>query len=381
MRATLSSFRVLAQNLAGDETPPAVLLLIAVVVDAPQLLLMPVLLSLLLMFSRVPAGPGAALKVAAVAALLFMVSLFYRMVRTRRTYRWRPAFFAALGLLFPVGFIWELIQVRGSMSIPIEEMIAGNTPFCLLAIPTVIVPAALFRVVIFPGSILPASSNPHAAGAMVALSLAATLVIAKGWHSFGCFFGGIMEGFAAAAGEPRIRKLNAYWRLAPWSVSAAIALVSAATFEPTYCRWLCRFKTLTEYPEVRSVETAMRAGIFTSLFGGPVIVMPLLTERRMQCTFLCPSSRGYWFPSCSTCSRAQWQPRVSVARLLTQGKRQATRWIGIPTGLSSTGRSAKPCHSSGSNLSYRLPGRRFQLCRSMLPIRPASTTTAGPTPW
>ena len=74
----------------------------------------------------------------------------------------------------------------------------------------------------------------------------------------------------------------------PWAVLAAIVLLSSATFEPTYCQWLCPFKTVTEYPEVRSFETALQAGIFTSLFGGLVIVMPFLTKRRTQCTFLCP---------------------------------------------------------------------------------------------
>jgi ferredoxin-type protein NapH len=252
------------------------------------LLTVPILLWSLLVFSRTLAEPGRAPKLAAVAALLCMVTLFYKMMRTRRTYRWRRIFFVALGFLFPIGFIWELIRLRGSMSIPIEEMIAGNTPFCFLAIPMIIVPAALFRTIIFPGSILPTASNPHAIGVMVGLWLAATLVLAKGWCSFGCFFGGLEEGFAAAARKPRLKKLDPRWRLAPWAVLAVIVLLSAATFEPTYCEWLCPFKTVTEFREVTSVETALQAGIFTSLFGGLVIVMPFLTKRRTQCTFLCP---------------------------------------------------------------------------------------------
>jgi polyferredoxin len=71
-------------------------------------------------------------------------------------------------------------------------------------------------------------------------------------------------------------------------VLAAIVLLSAATLEPTYCAWLCPFKTVTEYPEVRSLETAIQAGIFVSLFLGLVIVLPFLTKKRTQCSFLCP---------------------------------------------------------------------------------------------
>ena len=68
----------------------------------------------------------------------------------------------------------------------------------------------------------------------------------------------------------------------------AIVLLSAATFEPTYCAWLCPFKTVTEFAEVRSVQTAVQTGIFLSLFFGLVVTLPILTKRRTQCAFFCP---------------------------------------------------------------------------------------------
>ena len=252
------------------------------------LLTIPMLLWSLAMFSRVFAIPGRAPKIAAAATLIFMVVLFYQMVRTLETNRWRRMFFAAVGFLFPIGFIWDLVAVRGSMSIPVERMVSGDTPFCFMVIPMILVPAALTRTIIFPGSILPTASNPHSIAAMIAIWLAATLVLGKGWCSYGCFFGGIEEGFAAAPKRPRIRSLDRKWRLVPWAVLAAIVLLSAATFEPIYCMWICPFKTVTEYPAVVSVETAIQAGIFLALFAGLVVVLPLLTKKRTQCSFLCP---------------------------------------------------------------------------------------------
>ncbi len=251
-------------------------------------LTVPILVWALLMFSRSMARPEAAAKIAAIVSLLFMVGLFFLMMRTRQTHRWRRIFFVALAFLFPVGFIWELIRLRGSMSIPLEQMIGGNTPFCFLAIPMILVPAALTRTIIFPGSILPSASNPHSIAVMVALWLGATIVIGKGWCSFGCFFGGLEEGFAGVRNRPFIRKLDPRLRLAPWAVLATIVLASAATFEPVYCTWLCPFKAVTEYPAVRSLETAIQAGIFTLLFLALVVVLPFLTKKRTQCTFLCP---------------------------------------------------------------------------------------------
>jgi len=252
------------------------------------LLTLPMLLWSLLMFSRTLTLPGAAPKIAALAALALMVTLFFLMVKTRETFRWRRIFFVALGFLFPIGFIYELVAARGSMSIPVESMLAGDTPFCFLAIPMMILPAALTRTIIFPGSILPTASNPHAMASMVAVWLGATLVLGKGWCAYGCFFGGIEEGFAAVARKARLRDLSPRWRLVPWAVLAAIVLLSAAMFEPTYCVWLCPFKAVTEFAEVNSLETAVQTGIFLTLFLGLVVALPVLTKKRTQCAFFCP---------------------------------------------------------------------------------------------
>jgi polyferredoxin len=121
---------------------------------------------------------------------------------------------------------------------------------------------ALTRTVIFPGAILPTASNPHSIAVMIGLWMAATLVLGKGWCAYGCFFGGIEEGIAAMPRKARIRKIDGRWRLVPWAVLAAIVLLSLATFAPTYCEWLCPFKTITEYAEVRSIGPPSRPASF-----------------------------------------------------------------------------------------------------------------------
>lgn len=251
-------------------------------------LTLPIALWSLLMFGRSFRLEDWAPKVAALLTTGFCVTLFYLMLRTRHTYRWRRVFFVALGFLFPIGFIWDLMAVRGSMSISIERMVSGDTPFCFLAIPMMIIPAALKRTLIFPGSVLPTASNPHSIASAAALWLAGTIVLGKGWCAFGCFFGGIEEGFAAIARKARLRNINPQLRYLPWALLAAIVLLSAATFEPIYCAWLCPFKAVTEYSAIRSLETAIQAGIFVVLFVGLVVVLPLLTKRRTQCAFFCP---------------------------------------------------------------------------------------------
>ncbi len=124
-----------------DEAKPAVRAKPQRGIGRSLLLTFPMLLWSLLMFSRTLALPGAARKIAALATLALMVTLFFLMVRKRETYRWRRVFFVALGFLFPFGFVYELLALRGSMSIPVEQMLAGNTPFCFLAIPMMILAA------------------------------------------------------------------------------------------------------------------------------------------------------------------------------------------------------------------------------------------------
>ena len=252
------------------------------------LLTIPIAIWGLLMMTPALGGRDGVLKGTAFLSEVFMIGLFLLMMRTGKTHRWRLIFFVALGFLFPAGFIINLVKLRGSMSLPVEHIISGDTPFCFMVIPMTIIPAALNRVLIFPGSILPTASNPHAVASMVAIWMAATLVLGKAWCAYGCFFGGIEEGFAWFRRRPVLKLLNPMFRYGPWAVLVTIVLFSAATFAPTYCEWLCPFKAVTEFPEIASGRALLQAVIFFSLFLGLVVILPLLTKKRTQCAFFCP---------------------------------------------------------------------------------------------
>jgi len=227
--------------------------------------------------------------IASIVTAIFMITLFFIMMRTSNTYRWRRWFFVALGLLFPVGFIHNVMVMRGTMGIPIEEMIAGRTPFCYLPIPLLILPAAFTRTLVFPGSVLPGGGMSGAGmAAMAGLWLAITIVVGKGWCSYACFFGGIEEGMASVPTRAKLRKIDPRWRYLPWAVLLAMVLLSLALFEPAYCMWLCPFKAVSEYVAARNTVGLIQNGIFVVLFAGLVVVLPLLTKKRTQCSFFCP---------------------------------------------------------------------------------------------
>jgi ferredoxin-type protein NapH len=252
------------------------------------LLTLPILVWSLLMFFHPGLNTDPRSRIAATITAIFMTVLFFMMMRTRSTYRWRRYFFVSLGVLFPIGFIYNLVVMRGTMGIPVEEMIAGRTPFCFMPIPTLILPAAFTGTIVFPGAIVPAGVSGHGIAAMVGLWLALTLVLGKGWCSYACFFGGIEEGVAAIPGRARIRKIDPRWRYTPWAVLLAMILLTLAMFEPAYCMWLCPFKAVTEYVAAQNMVGFIQNGIFVLLFAGLVIVLPFLTKKRTQCSFFCP---------------------------------------------------------------------------------------------
>ena len=258
-------------------------------IGSSLLLTLPMVAWSLLMFWNPEAHHDLKSHIAGVITATFMVALFFMMMRTGTTYRWRRWFFVSVGLLFPIGFIHQIIVTRGSMGIPIEEMIAGRTPFCFLPTPLLILPAALTHTIIFPGSILPGKGMAGGGiAAMIGIWLAITLVVGKGWCSYACFFGGIEEGVAAVPKHAKIRKLDERWHYLPWAVLLAMVLLSLALFEPAYCMWLCPFKAVSEYVAARNTVGLIQNAVFLILFAGLVIVLPFLTKKRTQCSFLCP---------------------------------------------------------------------------------------------
>jgi polyferredoxin len=253
------------------------------------LLTLPIAIWSLLMFFHPGSNTDPKSRIAASITALFMTALFFMMMRTRSTYRWRRYFFVSLGLLFPVGFIYNIVAMRGTMGIPMEEMIAGRTPFCFMPIPLLILPAALTRTLVFPGTIAPGGgASGHGIAVMAGLWFALTLVLGKGWCSYACFFGGIEEGVAAVPARARMRKIDPRWRYGPWAVLLAMVLLSLALFEPAYCMWLCPFKAVTEYVAARNTLGLIQNAIFILLFAGLVIALPFLTKKRTQCAFFCP---------------------------------------------------------------------------------------------
>jgi polyferredoxin len=223
-------------------------------------------------------------QLASLITYIFLNGLFFLMVYTGRTYKYRSVFFITYSFCFILAFITNLIEIRGTMQYSEATFLDGDTPFCHLVIPMILIPAAINQTIIFPGSLF----NTFASiSTMLVLWLGITLAVGRGWCSWVCFYGGLDDGFSRLCKKPRI-SIPQKWTYLPHAVLLGIVLTSAATLSATYCEWLCPFKAVTEFSVINSLTTLIQTIIFLALFIGLVIVLPILTGRRTQCGLFCP---------------------------------------------------------------------------------------------
>ncbi len=149
------------------------------------------------------------------------------------------------------------------MSFSEADIVECRIPFCHLVIPMMILPAAFTKSIIFPGSIIDGFAS---IASMVVLWLVATIVLGRGFCSWGCFYGGWDDGFSSLRKKPVVRKISEIWKWMPFAVLLMVSLTAALTLVPTYCDWICPFKAVTEFEQVTSVESAAKAGVFPIAF-------------------------------------------------------------------------------------------------------------------
>ena len=223
--------------------------------------------------------------IALLVVFLFVNLLYFLMHYTGKTDRFRAVLFIIFALSLSYTLIHNMLEVRKSMSFNQADILECKIPFCHLVIPMMLLPAAFTKSIIFPGSIIGGFAN---ISAMVVLWLGATLVLGRGFCSWGCFYGGWDDGFSRVRKRRAIKQISDLWKWMPFAVLLMVMLTAALSLTPTYCSWICPFKAVTEFEQVTSVESATKAGIFLSFFGGLVVVLPVMTRKRTQCSFLCP---------------------------------------------------------------------------------------------
>jgi polyferredoxin len=204
------------------------------------------------------------------------------MTHTKKVDKYRAILFIALAVMFPLGFILRLYELRGHfMILTFEDMLKNNTEFCLLGTTQNILPLVLKNEVFFP------IEPVQVVGSIIGI-FAVGLTVGSGFCSWACFWGGWEEGFSRIRKKAVIKKINPKLRWTPFAVLVSTAFLSAFFFTSFYCFWLCPFKAVSEFVELSTSLVIIQTVIFLALFIGLVIILPILTKKRTQCSFLCP---------------------------------------------------------------------------------------------
>jgi ferredoxin-type protein NapH len=220
--------------------------------------------------------------------MLILVALTFLILKTGKTSRYRSIFFIIFAFSFVLSFVAGLIEERGNMALTQEIVDKKETPLCPVAIPQLILPLLFRQELIFPTKVL---GGPYGGFvAIMLLWLVGTLALGRGWCSWGCFFGGIDEGFSKVLRKPLIdsRKINPRILLIPFVVLVVIVAWSFMAMEPKYCEWLCPLKLVTEYVEITSLTAYLQAIVFITLGMGLLVILPILMKKRTQCGLFCP---------------------------------------------------------------------------------------------
>ena len=215
----------------------------------------------------------------------FFIVMFFLMIYSDKTDKYRAIVFILFSIFLSFSFIYNMFEVRDTMVFDETNIYECSIPFCHLVIPMIIIPAALTKTIIFPGNIIGGYAS---ISMMIALWLFSSIAIGRGFCSWGCFYGGWDDAFSRIKKKRIIKYLPGILKYTSFAILLLVVLSAASTLSPTYCSWLCPFKTVTEFEEINSTTSVIKTIIFLSLFIGLVVIIPTLTKKRTQCALFCP---------------------------------------------------------------------------------------------
>lgn len=219
------------------------------------------------------------------ASLAFLNFMFYKMIRSGKTDKYRAIVFITLAGAAAFSFMSFFLELRGAFGVTPSEIMRGEVPACHMVLPMLFLPALFSKTIVFPGLI---TGGFASIAVLTVFWAAATLTIGKGYCSWFCFLGGFEDGFSRLFRSPVIKSIRPDLRLLPFAVLLTAVLTSAYTLTHTYCEWVCPYKMVTEFEQVVSLKLLVQSAIFIFTFSLLVVALPLLTRLRTQCAFFCP---------------------------------------------------------------------------------------------
>ncbi len=248
-------------------------------------------------FSAIVFAPAAALamliagreisRLYGLAWALFAAGVAFAIAYTGRVSAWRRLFFSVSALAFLLHF--KLVLADRALG----PSCFTDTPFCHIAM------APYFLNYLYQQYLALMSGGWRMWGPLTlgALWLFVTLAIGRGWCSWACFYGGIDDGLSSLPRRALVRIDG--WALRLRDLPAALLifmlLVSLAYMLPVYCLWLCPFKLTGSFLDGQGWHRTAQYALMVFALAA-LALAPLLTRKRVFCSFLCPFAawQAFW---------------------------------------------------------------------------------------
>ena len=95
--------------------------------------IMAVITAIMFSHGKIPQDPKEA--IALIVTFLFANTLFFLLIYTGKTDRYRAVYFSTFAVALIISFISHMFEARGSMSLSEAKVLQCEVPFCHLVIP------------------------------------------------------------------------------------------------------------------------------------------------------------------------------------------------------------------------------------------------------
>lgn len=225
-----------------------------------------------------------------VAAFLWVMAvggMAYRVSVTGRVNPWRAIFFIILTWSFIVQFKAALIGLHGQAFVTAEVQ---EVPYCHIALAS----SALNHLYQQSLALTSGAWSRWSPLTWGASWLVVTLVLGQAWCAWGCFYGGLDNGFSLLRQKPLVKwaRLPNGLRELPAAILVAMLLLSVVTLQPIFCLWVCPLKLGTGFLDPNTLTRQIQLAIFATVGIVFLVVLPWLTKKRTFCGLICPF--GAW---------------------------------------------------------------------------------------
>lgn len=218
---------------------------------------------------------------------VFLMFIFYTLIQGTKVSFFRRIYVIVFSLLFTISYIAHLREAFNGMTLNEAAVLTNAIPFNQFLIPVLPLFLAFVRTIQFPS---PMAGGILSVFGLVLVWLMASITVGKGWCGWVCPFGGYEDFFSRVLKKPvfSVSHFTKHIRRFQIFFFALVLLASAIFLMPVYVYWLNPFNIITGHFTTGGIHGTVVFFISTFLFIFLVVIIPVLTRKRFQCSAYCP---------------------------------------------------------------------------------------------